>query len=158
MVALAARGGKDVVPTIPATVRMAPGAGCRRPRGRMRDGGRVPAAADVSLRAARPADLPAVAAIYNAGIAERTATFETRPRAPEDLEAWLGRDAAPFVVAEREGRVVGWARAGPYSDRCVYRGVGEHAVYVDPSARGTGSGAGCSRRCARRPRAAASTS
>jgi L-amino acid N-acyltransferase YncA len=34
--------------------------------------------------------------------------------------------------------VVGWARAGAYSDRCVYQSVGEHAVYVHPTARGRG--------------------
>jgi L-amino acid N-acyltransferase YncA len=80
-----------------------------------------------------------VAEIYNAGIAERVATFETRPRRPEELEAWL-TDGQPFLVAERDGRVVGWARAGAYSDRCVYGGVGEHAVYVHPDARGAGAG------------------
>jgi phosphinothricin acetyltransferase len=92
------------------------------------------------LRAARAEDLPAVAAIYNAGIAERVATFETRPRAPEELAGWLDPAAGPFVVAEREGAVAGWAHAGPYSDRCAYAGIGEHAVYVDPAARGLGLG------------------
>src|SRR5206468_2045289 len=101
-------------------------------------GGRGPAVT-VQVRAARPEDLPEVAAIYNAGIAERVATFETRPRAPAELESWL-TDGRPFLVAERDGRVVGWARAGDYSDRCVYEGVGEHAVYVDPQARGAGLG------------------
>jgi L-amino acid N-acyltransferase YncA len=91
------------------------------------------------LRAPRLDDLPAVAAIYNAGIAERVATFETRPRTPDELAAWLA-DGRPFLVAERDGEVVGWARAGAYSDRCVYDGVGEHAVYVHPDARGTGTG------------------
>jgi phosphinothricin acetyltransferase len=93
----------------------------------------------VNLRSARAEDLPAVAALYNAGIAERVATFETRPRKPGELERWLD-DGQPFVVAERDGKVVGWARAGAYSDRNVYRGVGEHAVYVDPDARGLGLG------------------
>jgi L-amino acid N-acyltransferase YncA len=36
--------------------------------------------------------------------------------------------------------VLGFARVGAYSDRCVYEGVGEHAVYVDPDARGQGVG------------------
>jgi L-amino acid N-acyltransferase YncA len=93
----------------------------------------------VTIRAAARADLAAVAAIYNRGIAERIATFETRPREPEELESWL-TDGQPFVVAEQDGTVVGWARAGAYSDRCVYEGVGEHAVYVDPDARGAGLG------------------
>jgi phosphinothricin acetyltransferase len=93
----------------------------------------------VTIRAARRDDLPAVAEIYNAGIAERVATFETRPRTPAELEDWLA-DGLPFLVAEGDGVVLGWARAGAYSDRCVYAGVGEHAVYVHPESRGAGLG------------------
>jgi L-amino acid N-acyltransferase YncA len=99
----------------------------------------VGARSTATLRPARSADLAAVTAIYNAGIAERVATFETRLREPEELASWFGDDQ-PFVVAERDGRVIGWARAAAYSDRCVYQGVGEHAVYVDPAARGAGLG------------------
>jgi phosphinothricin acetyltransferase len=83
--------------------------------------------------------MPAVLAAYNAGIEERVATFETRPRTVSDLANWL-TDGQPFIVAERGGRVVGFARAGAYSDRCCYGGVGEHAVYVAPDARGLGLG------------------
>ena len=43
-------------------------------------------------------------------------------------------------MAEDGGRVVGFARVSPYSDRCVYEGVGEHGVYVDAGARGQGVG------------------
>jgi L-amino acid N-acyltransferase YncA len=93
----------------------------------------------LEIRAPRREDLPAVADIYNAGIAERLATFETRPRSATELAAWL-TDGQPFLVAERDGRVIGWARAGAYSDRCVYSGVGEHAVYVHPDARRSGTG------------------
>jgi L-amino acid N-acyltransferase YncA len=96
---------------------------------------RVSVAATTRFRPAAEGDLPAVVEAYNAGIAERVATFETQPRTVEDLAAWL-TDGQPFVVAERYGRVVGFARAGAYSDRCVYSGVGEHAVYVSRDARG----------------------
>lgn len=92
-----------------------------------------------ALRPAGEGDLEEVTAIYNAGIRERVATFETRLRTREDLAGWL-QDGRPFIVAERDGRVVGWARAGSYSDRCVYEGVGEHAVYVHPDGRGQGLG------------------
>lgn len=84
-------------------------------------------------------DLLAVVAAYNAGISERVATFETRPRTVADVAAWP-HDGQPFIVAEADRRVLGWARAGRYSDRCVYDGVGEHAVYVAPEARGRGLG------------------
>jgi phosphinothricin acetyltransferase len=93
----------------------------------------------VQFRPAGEADLPAVVAIYNAGIEERVATFETEPRTVEDVAAWLW-DGQPFVVADSDGEVAGFARAGAYSDRCVYSGVGEHAVYVAPHARGAGLG------------------
>jgi L-amino acid N-acyltransferase YncA len=99
--------------------------------------GRKPAG--VRFRAAVSEDLPAVAAIYNAGISERVATFEIEPRTVADLAEWA-HDGRPFIVAGVDGLVLGWARAGAYSDRCVYSGVGEHAVYVSPEARGRGLG------------------
>ena len=84
--------------------------------------------------------MEAVAAIYNEGIADREATFETRPREPRELAPWL-TDGLPFLVAQGDdGTVLGWARVSPYSDRCVYRGVGEHGVYVARAARGRGLG------------------
>jgi phosphinothricin acetyltransferase len=93
----------------------------------------------VTIRPAQTEDIARVVEIYNAGIAERIATFETAPRTVEDISSWLD-DGQPFIVAVENNEVVGWARAGAYSDRCVYRGVGEHAVYVHPEARGRGLG------------------
>ncbi len=92
-----------------------------------------------TFRPATEADLDAVASIYNEGIADRIATFETEPRSAADLAGWA-RGSDPFIVAVREGRVVGFARVGPYSDRCVYEGIGEHAVYVARDQRRTGLG------------------
>lgn len=97
------------------------------------------ASSTTGFRPAAHDDLPAVVAAYNAGIAERVATFETRPRTVSDVADWL-TDGQPFIVAERQGQVAGFARAGLYSDRCCYGGVAEHAVYVAPSARGLGLG------------------
>jgi len=93
-------------------------------------------------RLATPADAPAVAAIYNEGIADRIATFETEPRTSEQLRAQLvdKGDRFPTVVVERDGHVVGWAGAGPYRSRSCYAGVAEHSVYVDPAVRGRGAG------------------
>ena len=93
----------------------------------------------MSIRPARPGDEPAIAAIYNEGIAGRDATFETHPRAPEEIAPWL-RERGPLLVAASGDRVLGWARVTPYSDRCVYEGVGEYAVYVAAAARGRGLG------------------
>jgi phosphinothricin acetyltransferase len=95
---------------------------------------------DVTVRAATPDDADAVTAIYNEGIEDRQATFETRLREQAEVAAWFGA-GLPFLVAQDgDGAVVGWARVSPYSDRCVYEGVGEHGVYVDVGARGRGIG------------------
>ena len=93
----------------------------------------------LTIRPAQTEDLGRVAEIYNVGIAERVATFETDPRTVKDIAGWV-EDGQPFIVAVDNGQVVGWARAGAYSDRCVYQGVGEHAVYMHPDARGLGLG------------------
>jgi len=93
-------------------------------------------------RLATPADAPAITDIYNEGIADRIATFETEPRTPEQLGAQLADkgDRFPTVVVERDGRVVAWAGAGAYRARPAYAGVAEHSVYVARAARGTGAG------------------
>jgi len=85
-----------------------------------------------------PADWPRVKAIYEEGIATGHATFETR--APS-WEEWDGKFLPGCrVVAELEGGVVGWAGLSPVSDRCVYGGVAEVAVYVTAAAREKGVG------------------
>jgi len=97
---------------------------------------------DLSTRLATPDDASAIAAIYNEGIADRIATFETEPRSPEQIAKQLidKADRFPTVVAEHAGRVVAWAAAGPYRARPAYAGVAEHSVYVARSARGKGAG------------------
>ena len=96
----------------------------------------------ISTRLATPEDAAAIAAIYNEGIAERIATFETEPRTAEQIATQLldKRDRFPTIVAEHGGRVVAWAGAGPYRARAAYAGVAEHSVYVARSARGKGAG------------------
>jgi phosphinothricin acetyltransferase len=90
----------------------------------------------VVIRPAEPRDAEAVARIYNHGIEQREATFETRPRHPNEIAAWLD-EGRPFLVATDDtGRVLGFARVSAYSVRSAYAGVGEHGVYVDPEARG----------------------
>ncbi|MFI5483735.1 GNAT family N-acetyltransferase [Streptomyces rubiginosohelvolus] len=78
-----------------------------------------------------------VLAIYQAGVDEGNATFETT--AP----AWEAFDAAKlpehrFAAVEGNGKVLGWVAASRVSDRCSYAGVVEHSVYVHPAARGRG--------------------
>lgn len=90
----------------------------------------------VEVRPARDADVAAVTAIYNEGIRGRTATFETRERAPEEVRGWLVSPGHPVLVAELAGEVVGWVAASTYRARDCYAGVAEFSVYVAGHARG----------------------
>jgi phosphinothricin acetyltransferase len=81
----------------------------------------------------RPEDWPTVRAIYEDGIREGNATFETE--APS-WEAWDAGHSGLRLVAERDAAVVGWAALSDVSGRCCYRGVGEVSVYVSAAARG----------------------
>jgi L-amino acid N-acyltransferase YncA len=99
----------------------------------------MPSGADeLEIRAMRADDWPGVERIYAAGIATGDATFETEPPTWEAFDA--GRLAAHRLVAERDGKVVGWAAVSGVSERCVYAGVVEHSVYVDPAHAGQGVG------------------
>ncbi|WP_460305733.1 GNAT family N-acetyltransferase [Actinocorallia aurea] len=80
-----------------------------------------------------------VLAIYQAGIDEGDATFETTAPTWEEFDA--GRLPAHRLVAlAPDGAVLGWAAVSPVSDRCAYSGVVEHSVYVGPKARAQGVG------------------
>jgi L-amino acid N-acyltransferase YncA len=90
-------------------------------------------------RAASPPDAASIAAIYNQGIEDRIATFETEPRTAAHIAPWFdGRH--PVVAVEEEGRVVAFAAVHPYSARECYAGIGEASVYVAREARGRGAG------------------
>jgi L-amino acid N-acyltransferase YncA len=97
-----------------------------------------PDRAAAAIRAMRPGDWTAVAAIYAEGIATGDATFET------EVPSWERWDAAHLpahrFVAELDGRVVGWTAVSPVSGRPVYAGVVEDSIYVAGSARGRGVG------------------
>jgi len=96
----------------------------------------------LTTRLAIPDDAPAIAVLYNDGIADRIATFETEPRTAEQVAAILRDKGAryPTVVVERDGQVVGFAWAGTYRGRPCYDGVAEHSVYVGRGQRGSGIG------------------
>jgi L-amino acid N-acyltransferase YncA len=94
----------------------------------------------VRIRAARAADAAAVAGIYNAGIRERSSTFETRERDAAEIAERIAGERHPFLVAELDGTVAGFAATSPYSDRDAYAGVAECSVYVDAALRGRGVG------------------
>jgi phosphinothricin acetyltransferase len=93
----------------------------------------------LSTRIATPDDAPAIAAIYNQGIEDRIATFETRPRSADDISSWFG-GRFPVVAVEHEGKLVAFASTSTYRPRECYDGIAEFSVYVAREARGLGAG------------------
>ncbi|WP_242341518.1 MULTISPECIES: arsinothricin resistance N-acetyltransferase ArsN1 family A [Anaeromyxobacter] len=91
----------------------------------------------VTCRPGRPEDADAIARIYNQGIEDRSATFETRPRIAAEVSEWL---VNPVVVAEDAGAVLGYGALFPTSARPCYAGVLELSVYVARDGRGRGVG------------------
>jgi len=93
----------------------------------------------VHVRSATPDDAAAIAAIYNQGIEDRVATFETRFRSPEDVQAWFD-DRHPILVVEQDGEVIAFASTSAYSARECYAGIAECSVYVRRDMRHHGAG------------------
>lgn len=94
------------------------------------------------IRPARPDDAEEIAAIYNQGIEERQATFQTRLHDPGELELKTEQRGGQLIVAESDRRVVGWAGWSAYDDPAdYYAGIAECAVYVGRDARRKGVGA-----------------
>ena len=94
----------------------------------------------IQVRSARPEDASDIARIHNQGIEERSATFETELRSLDQVAARIAQTGQPIMVAERDGRVVGWAGVSRENHRCAQSGVGEYTIYVDRDARGAGVG------------------
>lgn len=93
----------------------------------------------MNVRDARPSDAPVIASIYNEGIEDRIATFETRPRSPEDIITWFD-SVHPIVVVEDEEGVIAFASTSTYRPRACYDGIAECSVYVARRARRRGAG------------------
>ncbi len=93
---------------------------------------------EVDIGIMSDSDWPEVLAIYEEGIADRQATFET------SAPSWEQWHAAHFpecrLVARMDGVLLGWAALSPVSRRPCYSGVAEVSIYVRGSARGQGVG------------------
>ncbi|MFL6627426.1 MAG: GNAT family N-acetyltransferase [Vitreoscilla sp.] len=95
------------------------------------------------LRDSTAADVPTCAAIYRDAVRNGTGTFELDE--PDDAEMARRRDAIlaqglPWLVAERDGQVLGYAYANQFRPRRAYRFCVEDSIYLDPAARGQGAG------------------
>jgi L-amino acid N-acyltransferase YncA len=95
--------------------------------------------APLSIRPAERADAERLAEIFNQGVEDRVATFETRSADAGTAIRWI--DGNLVLVAVRGDAPVGWAKASPYADRHhYYDGVREATLYVERSTRRTGVG------------------
>ncbi len=100
-------------------------------------------AAAAVIRDATEADLPAIFDIYNEQVLHGTATFDTEPKTlPKDVVWLTERDRVrhPVIVAELNGRVVGWGSLSLWSARCAYARAAEESVYIHKDFRGRGLG------------------
>ena len=97
----------------------------------------------VSIRPATPADIPIITRIYAHSVRTGTASFELEP--PTEAEMARRMQALhdggyPYLVAEIDGAVKGYAYAGAYRTRPAYRFSVEDSIYIDPAAQRRGVG------------------
>jgi L-amino acid N-acyltransferase YncA len=97
----------------------------------------------VSIRPARPVDIAAITRIYAHAVRHGTASFELEP--PQEAEMARRQNALlaggfPYLTAENDGEVLGYAYAGPYRARPAYRFTIEDSVYIAPAAQRRGLG------------------
>ncbi|WP_069387753.1 GNAT family N-acetyltransferase [Cellulosimicrobium cellulans] len=102
-----------------------------------------PRAPRATVRPAVAADLPRVAAIFAPFARDTAVTFEAEPW---DVARWadkhddLARRGLPFLVADVDGAVAGFAYAGPWRPKAAYRHTVEDTIYLDPAYAGQGLG------------------
>jgi L-amino acid N-acyltransferase YncA len=95
------------------------------------------------IRTAEPRDIAAITRIYAHAVEHGTASFELE--APDQAEITkryktLREGRFPFIVADVDGAVAGYAYAGPYRPRPAYRFTVEDSIYIDPTMQRRGIG------------------
>lgn len=96
----------------------------------------------VSIRDARTDDAAEIAEIYNHYVLNTAVTFDIEPKTVEDRALWLAEHgpAHPVIVAEADGRLMGWASLSPYSTRPAWSRTVEIGLYLAPDVRARGIG------------------
>lgn len=98
---------------------------------------------DINIRSAQPADLPTITEIYRDAVLHGTATYEIDPpdiKEMTDRFHALTSDGFPYVVAEQNGEVIGYAYASYFRARPAYWWMVEDSIYITPEAKGKGLG------------------
>jgi L-amino acid N-acyltransferase YncA len=97
----------------------------------------------IFLRDCMESDIPHITAIYRHAVLDGHGTFEIEPPDEAEMQARRARLVAgtfPYIVAEAEGQVVGYAYAGPYHLRAAYRTTVEDSIYIRDGFQGRGIG------------------
>ena len=99
---------------------------------------------DIRIRTATKADVPAMLAIYAPYVRETAISFEYEVPSVGEFEGRLTRTLAryPWLVAEQDGNLLGYAYASAFHPRKAYDWCAEASIYVAQEARGRGIGAG----------------
>lgn len=95
------------------------------------------------IRPAAPADIPAIAAIYDEAVRTGTASFELTPPGASEMarrHAAIVEAGYPYLVKEEDGALQGYAYVSAFRPRIAYRHTVENSIYVDEGARGRGVG------------------
>lgn len=98
---------------------------------------------ELIIRGAVDADFPAITRIYSYWVANACGTFELDAPSQDEMRtrfAYVQALGMPWLVAELDSKVVGYAYAGPFRAREAYRYMVEDSIYLDPAVRGTGAG------------------
>lgn len=97
----------------------------------------------IDIRIARSADIERITDIYAEAVMHGTASYELEPPGRAEMERRFGalaENGYPYIVAESDGQIIGYAYAGPFRPRRAYRFMVEDSIYLAPEAQGRGLG------------------
>ncbi len=96
----------------------------------------------INIRTLEPKDIPFCLEIYNYYIVNTTYSFEELPLSAEAFEKRTFAISAkyPYIVAEEDGKVIGYAYLAEFSDRTAYRFTADLSIYLDKGSTGKGIG------------------
>jgi L-amino acid N-acyltransferase len=96
----------------------------------------------LQIRDAVLGDLPAMLAIYNYAVENLVATFDLEPQTLAQREVWFHKhgDRHPIIVAEHEGKVIGYCSLSVFREKPAYQKSTELSIYIAPDQSGKGVG------------------
>jgi phosphinothricin acetyltransferase len=97
----------------------------------------------IQIRKANEMDITQVNEIYNWAVENNVATFDLENRTGEKAKQWFLSHQNPYyplLVAEKDGKVLGWASISPFHPRPAYKSSGEFSIYIAPESQGQGVG------------------